>query len=196
MKTALVILADGFEEVEALAPVDFLRRAGVEVTTAGISSSGNGREIRGSHDIPVMADILLEDYGGNPDGVVIPGGSGGAANIAASRTAMSLIRRVFDAGGLVASICASPGVVLGPTTILEGRKATSYPGYEKKFPPGAVFSEDPVVRDGNLITSRGPGTALAFALEVVSYLAGEEKAREISAGTQWDLMKNAVKKSG
>ena len=179
MKKAVLLLAKGFEEVEAVTPWDFLRRAGVEVFAAGIG----GRRITGSHGITLEADGLIEDFSDTPDCVVIPGGMPGASNIAGSPGAMELIRRVHEAGGLVAAVCAAPGVVLGKTGILEGRKATCYPGYEKHFPEGARFSEERVVRDGNLITSRGAGTAAEFALEIVRVLEGPEAAEKIRKGT-------------
>lgn len=179
MKKALVLLADGFEEVEGITQIDFLRRAGIEVVTAGVT----GTEVKGGHGIGVEADILLEKVNGDFDAVVIPGGKGGADNIAASREAVALIKEYFGAGKLVAAICASPGVVLGPNGILEGKRATCYPGFEDRFPDSAEHVEDRVVVDGTLITSKGPGTAARFAVEIIRYLLDDETAQKIAETT-------------
>jgi 4-methyl-5(b-hydroxyethyl)-thiazole monophosphate biosynthesis len=178
MKTIAVLLAEGFEEVEAVTPIDFLRRAGVEVITAGVT----GKTVTGAHGVPFTADILLKDAPANLDGIVIPGGMPGAANIAKSAEAVTLIQKLFSANKLVAAICAAPGVVLGPNGLLKGKKFTCYPGYEKDV-AGAAFSEDRVVVDGNLITSRGPGTAAAFAIALIDYLAGKDAADKVFKDT-------------
>ncbi|MFP4564260.1 MAG: DJ-1 family glyoxalase III [Spirochaetia bacterium] len=176
---AVVLLADGFEEVEGITQIDFLRRAGIEVVTAGVT----GKRVEGGHGIRVEADTGLRKLYGDFDAVVIPGGKGGADTIAASREAVELIRKYFEAGKLVAAICASPGVVLGPNGILEGRRATCYPGFEDRFPDSAEHVEDRVVIDGNLITSKGPGTAALFAVEIIRYLLDDETAGKIAEST-------------
>ncbi len=177
-KKAIVFLAEGFEEVEAVTPIDFLRRAGIDVTTLGIG----GREIRGAHDITILADIPAADFSGEFDAVVIPGGMPGAANIAASAEADNIIRKAVDAGKLVASICAAPSVVLYSKGVLDGKSATCYPGFEKEW-KNASFSSDRVVKDGNIITSRGAGTAAEFAAAIIGYLLDEDTANNISRGT-------------
>ena len=177
-KRAILFLAEGFEEVEAVTPVDFLRRAGIEVTTLGIG----GREIRGAHDITVLADVPVEDFTGDFDALVLPGGMPGAANIAASHAADALIRQAAAEKRLIAAICAAPSVVLYPKGVLDGRKATCFPGYEKEW-KNASFSSDRVVVDGNLITSRGAGTAAEFALAVISALGFADTAEKIREGT-------------
>lgn len=171
MKKTALLLAEGFEEVEAVTPIDFLRRAGIDVIVAGIG----GTIIKGAHGLPVMADTAIEALPDDLDGVVIPGGLPGANNIAASSEAQELIRTLHGRGALVAAICASPAFVLGPLGVVEGKKATCYPGCEADL-QGAVFSEDRVIRDGNVITSRGPGTAAEFSVEIIRYLEGEKTA--------------------
>ncbi|MDR1317666.1 MAG: DJ-1/PfpI family protein [Spirochaetales bacterium] len=178
MKKIAVLLAEGFEEVEAVTPIDFLRRAGVDVITAGIS----GKTVTGAHGVPFTADALVQDAPADLDGVVIPGGMPGAANIAESAAALELVKKLSASGKLVAAICAAPGVVLGPNGFLKGKRFTCYPGYEKDV-SGASFSEDRVVIDGNLITSRGPGTAAEFALALIKYLAGKDAADKVHRET-------------
>lgn len=174
MKRAALFLADGFEEVEAITQIDFLRRAGIEVITAGIGK----KEITGGHDIRILTDVEVHDLDANLDAVVIPGGMPGAENVAASKQAMSLIGKMNNSGKLVAAICAAPAVVLSPAGILAGKKATCFPGFEKRF-TDANFSEDRVVIDGNVITSRGPGTAGEFAVAIIRYLVGDGPAQEV-----------------
>ncbi|RKX73358.1 MAG: DJ-1 family protein [Spirochaetes bacterium] len=179
MKKVAVLLADGFEEVEALTPVDFLRRAGIEVITAGIG----GREIKGGHDIKVIADVEIDRLKTDElDGVIIPGGNPGAKNVGASKEALKLVRDIEKEGKLIAAICAAPALVLAPAGVLSGKKATCYPGYEGEF-KDTSFSDDRVVVDGNLITSRGPGTAAEFSIEIIRYLVGDEKADEVHKRT-------------
>jgi 4-methyl-5(b-hydroxyethyl)-thiazole monophosphate biosynthesis len=176
MKTACVLLADGFEEVEAVTPIDYLRRAGVDVKTLGVT----GKVIAGSHGIKIEADLGSEGFSRDFDCVVVPGGGGGADNIAASPQAVFLIKRHFGAGKLVAAICAAPAVVLhGACGILQGRRFTCFPGLESKV-TGASFSQDRVVVDGNLVTSRSAGSAGEFAFAVIRELVGAEAARDLA----------------
>ncbi len=177
-KKVLVILADGFEEIEAVTPIDVLRRAGLEVTLAGVS----GKTITGAHGIKFQTDIILDDYKGLPDAVVLPGGLPGAKNLGESKKVMELVRQMNSQKKLVGAICAAPALVLAPAGILNGRKATCYPGFEKNFPPPVSFSGERVVVDEHIITSRGPGSALEFALELVEQLAGKEKAQTLKEG--------------
>jgi 4-methyl-5(b-hydroxyethyl)-thiazole monophosphate biosynthesis len=175
MKSALVLLAPGFEEIEAIAPIDILRRAGVAVTTVAVGSS---LEVVGGHDITVKADKLLSDHRTSADLVVVPGGGGGSKAIAASPEAAELILRHARAEALVAAICAAPAVVLHPLGLLKGKAFTCYPGMEARV-EGARFSADRVVVDSRLITSRGAGTANEFALALVAALVGTVKAAEL-----------------
>ena len=181
MKKVLLFLAKGFEEVEAVTPIDFLRRAGIEVTTIGIG----GRMIDGAHGISIEADTVLPELEGVEayDGLVFPGGMPGAENIAADERVLKLVNLFHGKGKLIAAICASPAVVLAGTGVLNGRQATCYPGFENKFGSEISFSSERVVRDGNIITSRGPGTAAEFAVELIRYLADEETAIKIKEGT-------------
>ena len=173
-----ILLAEGFEEVEAVTPADFLRRAGLDVRLVGIA----GRQVKGGHDITVAADTTLAELTAEPDVLIVPGGGKGADNLAASRPVMDLIRSMHAKGKLIAAICAAPAVVLHKAGVLAGRRVTCYPGLEKKL-TGCTFSEERVVVDGNIITSRGAGTSAEFALAVVERLAGEAKASEIHRGT-------------
>lgn len=182
MKRAALLLADGFEEVEAITPVDFLRRAEVEVTIVGVT----GPACTGGHGIVVNADIPLDKvddaFIASLDVVIVPGGKQGAENVAASDTAVDIVRRCLDADKLVAAICAAPGVVLGGHGLMRGRRFTCYPGFESRVSDGQ-FQEDRVVTDGNLVTSRGPGTAAEFSLEIIRRLAGGEVSSELRERT-------------
>lgn len=171
-KTALVILAEGFEELEAIAPVDALRRAGVRVTIAGVTDL----LVKGSRGIALQADALLKDIMDLPDAVILPGGLPGAANLSKSPEVASFVKKMNSAGKLVAAICAAPAVVLAPLGILDGKKATCYPGCETDFSSKTAHLNERVVKDGNVITSQGPGSALEFSLEIVRDLAGDAMA--------------------
>ena len=177
-KKVLVILADGFEEIEAITPIDVLRRAGLEVAVAGLSA----RTVTGAHGVTFQADLLLENYQDLPDAVVLPGGMPGAKNLGESKKVAEIVKNMNSQKKVIGAICAAPALVLVPTGILEGRKATCYPGFEKNFPATVAFSPDRVVVDGHVITSRGPGSALEFALELVEHLAGRETSEALSEG--------------
>jgi 4-methyl-5(b-hydroxyethyl)-thiazole monophosphate biosynthesis len=178
-KSALVFLADGFEEVEAVTPVDYLRRAGVELTT--VSISGN-KTVTGSHKVQVLAERTLAETSGVWDAQLLPGGGPGAANLAACAELGKRLREQAAAGRIVAAICASPAVVLAPLGLLKGRRFTCYPGMEKEV-RGGLWSKDRVVVDGNIVTSRGAGTAADWAITLVSLLispaAGDELAKTL-----------------
>lgn len=177
MKKACVLLADGFEEIEAVTPIDYLRRAGVDVQILGVT----GRVVSGAHGIKVEATLGSEGFNGDFDCVVVPGGSRGADNIAASPSAVYLIKRHFGAGALVAAICAAPAAVLHSACgILAGRRFTGFPGTEATV-KGAEFSEERVVVDGNLITSRAAGTSGEFSRAIVAVLLGEAAAAELAS---------------
>lgn len=176
MKTACVLLADGFEEIEALTPVDYLRRAGITVKTVAVRA----KIVTGAHDIQVLADLENPAEAGDFDAVVVPGGLPGSSNIAASAAARALILRHFHAGKLVAAICAAPSVVLhSGCGILEGRNFTGYPGTETKV-AGGVFAPGRVVMDGNIITARAAGCAAEFSLAIIAWLSGEKAARSVA----------------
>src|SRR3989338_6736985 len=155
-KKVAVLLANGFEEIEAITPVDVLRRAGVEVTIVGVS----GLVIKGSRGINIKADIDIVSYSDSPDAVVLPGGMGGVQNLSATQKASLIKKKIKKKGKIIAAICAAPAHVLLPLGILEGKKATCYPGCEEKFGKNTTYSKEDVVQDGNIITSRGPATAM------------------------------------
>ena len=175
-RKVLVVLADGFEEIEAVTPIDILRRAGLEVLVAGLDK----KDVVGSHGIHLTADTLLKDVKIIPEAIVLPGGPG-AARLGKSKDLKAILQFLLSKGKTVAAICAAPGVVLAAHGFLRGKKATCFPGYEKALKTGgAIFSSKRVVTDGHLITSRGAGTALEFSLELVRTLAGPKKASEIA----------------
>ena len=172
-----LFLANGFEEIEALTPVDILRRAGVKVTTVGVG----GTAILGAHGIPVDADIpdiLYADP--NPDAVILPGGMPGAKNLDESRVVDAAVRTAAKHGALLAAICAAP-MVLGHKGLLAGKKAICYPGFEAEL-TGAEIAAARVVRDGNILTAAGMGVATEFALALAEILAGKEKADAVRRG--------------
>ena len=194
VKKVLILLAEGFEEVEAITPIDYLRRAGIEVTVASI---GESRTVTGSHSIPVTADTTFANLAGKKqsrdavawdapawDAVVVPGGGAGAANLAASKETGALLKEMAASGKWICAICASPAVVLAPLGIMAGKKFTCYPGLEKEVRAesaavGARWSEDRVVIDGNIITSRGAGTAGEFAAAIIGRLVGDKAAADL-----------------
>jgi 4-methyl-5(b-hydroxyethyl)-thiazole monophosphate biosynthesis len=167
-----VHLANGFEEVEALTSVDLLRRVGVEVETVSLTGRLN---VTGAHDIEVIADLLFADADyGSCEMIVLPGGMPGATNLAAHDGLKQKLLSFANEGRRIAALCASPSVVLAPLGIINGRKATGYPGFDGDMEEVIITGGD-VVKDGNIITSRGPGTAMAFALVIVEELCGKEK---------------------
>jgi len=178
MSKAVVLLADGFEEVEAITQIDFLRRAGIETIVCGVT----GRDIVGGHDVRINTDVTLDEFMDEVDAVVLPGGAAGAQSISDSEAAVRLVRAALTEGRLVAAICAAPGLVLGKHDMLGDRRFTCYPGFEQHARSGS-FCEERVVRDGNLITSRGPGTAAEFAIAIVEYLVDQPAARELHQKT-------------
>lgn len=179
MKKAYVFLANGFEEIEALATVDILRRAGIDTTTVTISGD---TQVMGAHNVPVLADAVLGDVQvGDKDWLILPGGMPGATNLAACTTLCELLKRHNDQGGHIAAICASPAVVLAPLGILDGRMATCYPGFEDAL-AGGKHGSLPVEVDGNVVTGNGPGNTIKFALTIVAEALGEEVASGIAKG--------------
>lgn len=176
MKKVGVFLAEGFEEIEGLTVVDILRRAGLEVVT--ISNMGK-KEITGSHMISVLADALYEEVDFSElDGVVLPGGMPGTTNLGSHDGVITVVQSFAKEGKLVAAICAAPSV-LGQAGVLQGKKAVCYPGVEDKLEGAEVGYED-VAESGNVITSRGMGTAIPFALRLAAYLIDEKKAKELA----------------
>ena len=171
-----VLLGTGFEEMEAIAPIDLLRRAGIDVKTVGVT----GKTVYGSHGIGVEADILPEDMELDAmEMIVLPGGLGGVASTRASKPALDALRYGWDQGRFVAAICAGP-TVLADLGITDGRNATCYPGCEGQMGSANMQPGAAAVRDGKLITGTSAGCAIPFALELIRALQGEEKAQAIA----------------
>jgi len=170
-----VVLADGFEEIEAVTPIDLLRRAGVSVTVAGLS----GRAAVSARGLKVECDAALADLAPGFSALVLPGGQPGSRNLGASPLVQLWIEKTLEGGGWVAAICAAPAAVLGGQGWLEGRRFTGYPGTEAGV-VGGIPSDEPVVVDGRFVTSRGVGTAAAFGLKLAELLAGPETARKVA----------------
>lgn len=179
MARVLVPLAQGCEELEAVTVIDLLRRAGIEVVTAGL----DGDPVRASRGVTLVPDteldaVLSEDF----DMIVLPGGLPGADHLDDDPRIRPLLRRLADAGGYTAAICAAPRV-LANAGLLDGKSATAYPGHLEKLElPQVRLSPDPVVSDGRVITSRGPGTAMDFALTLIEALSGREQRDQVEAG--------------
>ncbi len=169
----VILLADGFEEVEALAPADILRRMGIPVVLAGVS----GKQVTGSHGIEVTADKTLNQLKNEtPEAVILPGGMPGAKNLAASSAVAAMVRRTYEAGGILGAICAAP-MVLGKLGLLEGRKATCYPGFEEELSGAEVLPQEKVVVDGKFVTARSAGAAFEFGFALGTLLKDETEAK-------------------
>jgi len=170
-----VHFADGFEEIEAITVIDVLRRAGAEVKMVSITGK---LEVRGTHDIPVTADLLFKDADyANCEMIVLPGGMPGTTNLAAHAGLVKEIKAFARSNKWIAAICAAP-MILGDLSLLKGKKATIFPGMEDHL-LGARFSGDKVVIDGSIVTSRGAGTAMEFALTLTEILKGEQKSASL-----------------
>ena len=171
-------LADGFEEVEAIAPVDMLRRAGIEIKTVGVT----GDAVSSSHGIKVIADISLSEVvlDDSLEAVILPGGLPGATNLDAHQGLSDMIMAFASEGKALAAICAAP-LVFGNRGLLQGKKATCYPGFES-YLTGAEYTAALVETDGNFITAKGPGAAMDFAFAIVEKYCGIEKVNELKSG--------------
>ena len=179
MASVLVPLAQGCEELEAVTVVDLLRRAGVHVVTAGLDNA----PVRASRGVVLVADMTLDEaLKQEYDMVVLPGGLPGADHLDGDPRIRGLLRTMADSGRYTAAICAAPKV-LASTGLLEGKKVTSFPGVLDAC-AGLDYRSDPVVQDGRLITSRGPGTAMDFALTLIENLLGMDKRNEVEAALQ------------
>lgn len=174
-KKVCVFLADGFEEIEGLTVVDLLRRAEVEVATVSIQET---LSVHGAHGIQVQADVMCDEYRyQDADMIVLPGGMPGTLHLRDHAVVKNVISQFDEAKKYIGAICAAP-TVLGGAGLLKGRKAVCYPGMEDGLVGAEVLKENVVV-DGHIITSRGLGTAIDFALQLIALLSGEEKAAEI-----------------
>lgn len=181
MKKVCVLLAEGFEEIEALTVSDIMRRA--DVTCDLVSITGD-KMVKSSHKLVVQADKLFEENM-EYDLVVIPGGIPGATNLRDDNRVIQFIKKQNKEGKLIGAICAGP-IVLGRAELTEGKSMTSYPGYEDEL-PNCEYLEEAVVVDGNIITSRGPATAMAFSYKLLEKLGYENKVESISSGMLYKM---------
>ncbi len=182
MNKIFLFLADGFETVEALAPVDVMRRAGLNVVTVSIMGR---KEVLSAQNVTVVADALFEDTAfASGDGFVLPGGSVGTDNLSAHEPLRALLKEVFAQDKLVAAICAAP-MVFGRIGILQGKRATCYPGCEGDL-FGALYTAAAVEKDGNIITGCGPGASFDFGFAIVEQFCGEEVVNTLRSQMQFD----------
>lgn len=182
MKNAWVFLADGFEEVEAIFPIDALRRAGAEVTiVASNGAASKGKEAVSSRGLRVVCDVTATDVEGRPlpDCVVLPGGLPGSRNLAANPIVEGVVRRMFAEGRLVGAICAAPALALGSWGLLKGKTYTCYPGEDADL--AAKGTGKRLEIDGNLVTAKAAGVAEEFALALVARLCGAEAAKKVAS---------------
>ena len=177
-----VFLAPGFEETEAIAPVDILRRAGCEVVTAATGTDGDYR-VRGSHNIKITADIRESDVTtDNMEGVILPGGMPGTLNLEKSPVVRQSVMYCHENNLPVCAICAAPSIP-GHMGLLEGKEAICFPGFESEL-KGARISENSVCADGNMLTAKGAGVAVEFGLAAVAMLKGQAAADKIRSALQ------------
>lgn len=182
-KTVAVMLGDGFEPVEVVAPVDAMRRAGLDVTLVSVS---NSLDVEAAQDITVKADRVVSDVDlMDFDMIMVPGGSVGVENLSKCEPMKQALIKFMNEGKWVASICAGP-TILANLGLLDGYTATCYPGAQTNFPQG-TYRELCVIADRNLITASGPGFALEFGKAIVEALVGEAKANEVASGMLFDL---------
>jgi 4-methyl-5(b-hydroxyethyl)-thiazole monophosphate biosynthesis len=176
MPRVVVVLADGFEEVEAMSIIDILRRAEIDAVIAGLHDG----YITSSRKVKVLPDTAIDMIkAGDFDMIVLPGGQPGSDTMHADARVISLLKDFSHKGKLLGAICAAP-IVLAKAGVLQGKHVTSFPAYQDRL-GGGIYEETAVVMDGNIMTSRGPGTALAFALAIVERLVSKEKAQKIRA---------------
>ena len=181
MNKSYLFLAPGFEEIEALATIDVMRRAGMDVTTVAITTD-DSQTVTGAHGVTVKADIMPGDEDMSvAEWLICPGGMPGASNLAASSEVTALLKAQAARGGKIAAICASPALVLEPLGILDGRDATCYPGMEPTNSKANMTGERVVALD-TIITGNGPASTFPFALAIVSNSCGKEAADKVAAG--------------
>nr|MBU1328078.1 DJ-1/PfpI family protein [Candidatus Omnitrophota bacterium] len=181
-KKAIILLVTGFEEIETVTVVDILRRAGIEIVSAGIDSMN----ITGSHGITISADKKLNDIKPEADAVIIPGGMPGALHLHNSSEVNDFIKDMNSRGALIAGICAAPSVVMAPMGLLDNKTATCYPGDQIDFAKSTKYKNKAVVVDGNIITSQGPATAMEFAFAIVEKLIGKDAVKKLKRQTLAD----------
>lgn len=188
MKGVYIFLAEGFEEIEALAVADILRRGEIDVRTVSIT---NDPLVRGVHGIPVTADMVWSEFISDAvpsgtsadDAMIFPGGMPGTKNLAGKQELMELMKTHYAEGGTLAAICAAPGLIVSQIPSLSGKRFTCYDGFEEApTAKGGEYVREAAVSDGNLITGRGPGCAVDFALAIVTRLKGAALSGEIRSG--------------
>lgn len=183
MLKVYIFLADGFEEIEGLTVVDLLRRAKIDISMVSITGK---KFVTGSHMITIETDVLFENTDFNDaDLLVLPGGMPGTNHLMQHEGLDNLLKEFHAKGKALAAICAAP-IVLGTKDILKDKKATCYPGYENDL-LGAIYENAAVVTDGNVITSRGMGTTIDFALTIIKSMIGEQEAKKIAAAIQYQI---------
>lgn len=184
MAKVIVLLKDGFEEVEALTVVDYLRRAEIYVETI---STNDQIYVKGSHEIIVKADTMYDDLAEDFDLIYVPGGMPGAKDLAEDKRVLNLIKKYHDKGRPIAAICAGP-IVLEASGVLKGKTVTSYPGFDEDLKSIGQYSEDLVVVDENIITSRSAASAANLAFKLIELLKGKEKSRQIIGSVLFDKL--------
>ena len=173
-----VFLAEGFEEIEAVAPIDIFRRAAIEMLTVSVTGH---KVVTGAHAIPVLADVLFEDVAFAADDLLfLPGGLPGTTNLGNHEGLRKLIVEKYSQGGNLAAICAAPSI-LGEMNILNGKEAICYPGFENAL-KGAHLSENKIVQAGNVFTAKAAGVAIEFALRIVESVKGADVSKSIREG--------------
>ncbi|MCR4602700.1 MAG: DJ-1/PfpI family protein [Prevotella sp.] len=183
MAKVYVFLADGFEDVEALIPVDVLRRGGVDVVT--VSVMDDDQVVTSAHGVQIVADCIVADCDfSDADLLLLPGGMPGASNLYDCEAVCKAVLSQQAAGKLIAAICAAPAVVLGQLGVLNGKRATCYPGFEQLL-QGASYTADLCTVDGNIVTAEGPAAAFPFAYQLLAMLTNEDTAKQIAEGMRY-----------
>ena len=187
MAKVYVFLADGFEDVEALIPVDVLRRGGQEVVT--VSVMGDSQVVESAHGVQIVADALFDDVDySDAKLLLLPGGMPGASNLYDNEELGEALISHSARGGLTAAICAAPAVVLGQLGLLNGRRATCYPGFEQLL--GGEYTGELCTVDGNIVTAEGPAAAFPFAYKLLEILAGKETSLQVATGMRYAHLMN------
>lgn len=181
MKTSYLFLAEGFEDIEALATVDIMRRAGMEVYTVSVTSDN---KVKSAHGVTVTADKTVDEIDAyDAEWLIVPGGMPGSTNVAASGKVCDMLGKQWVKGGRIAAICAAPAVVLGPLGILRGQEATCYPSFKDQLVDnGGKYVDNRVVISGNLITANGPSSAFVFGFAIVAKTLGDDVASSVASG--------------
>ncbi|MCY6353733.1 DJ-1 family glyoxalase III [Clostridium sp. ZS2-4] len=187
MKKVVVFLAEGFEEIEALTVVDILRRANITCDTCSLK----GKQVKGAHNIIIEADKVIDELDIiEYEGLILPGGMPGSTNLKECDKILTWVKEFNEEGKLIAAICAAP-IVLGKAEIVKGRRVTSYPGFEGELKE-AIYCEEVVVEDSNIITSRGPATSVYFALKLVERLVGKDTADMLKKGIMLEFVEGKI----